>query len=129
QVENVIPGTYYIVVDGGEGDFVLTVGQMFSFVEEAVQASAIPAVFSLSENYPNPFNSSTVICFGVEESCRVTLDVYDMMGRKICNLVDAFHSPGQYETLFHMDDLPSGTYIYTIDTGNHYAARKMNLIK
>jgi len=88
-----------------------------------------PEVFSLGQNYPNPFNPSTKISFAVPTQEFVTVNVYDILGRKVETLMNETKSPGYYEINFNADKLPSGTYIYEIRAGNFVETKKMVLLK
>jgi len=70
--------------------------------------------FSLSENYPNPFNPITTISFSIPERSFVTLKVYDMLGREIAELVNEELETGSFEKTFDANNLASGIYIYRI---------------
>jgi len=70
--------------------------------------------FSLSENYPNPFNPITTISFSIPERSFVTLKVYDMLGREIAELVNEELESGNFEKTFEASSLASGVYIYRI---------------
>ncbi|MCB0283499.1 MAG: T9SS type A sorting domain-containing protein [Calditrichae bacterium] len=70
------------------------------------------AIFSLGKNYPNPFNPETKISFGFPEQSSVSLDVYDVAGKKVAELVTGVQEAGLYTTTFNAHSLPSGVYIY-----------------
>ena len=85
--------------------------------------------FALYQNYPNPFNPSTVISWQLVKGSKVTLKVYDQLGREIKTLVEGYKKPGHYETTFNNDLLPSGAYIYKLTSGGKSISKKMILIK
>ena len=90
--------------------------------------------FTLSNNYPNPFNPITVISYNIPKSVFVKVSVYDLNGRKIKNLVNSPQSPGKkYVTWDGTNDLGSsisaGMYLYTIQAGEFRQTRKMVLLK
>ncbi len=96
----------------------------------SVKGSTIaPAEFSLSQNYPNPFNPSTVIKFAVPATANVTLSVYNVIGQKVATLVNEVKTAGSYEVSFNASALPSGLYIYKLETPNNTMTRKMMLLK
>ena len=84
---------------------------------------------ALQDNYPNPFNPSTVIPFDLQENTFVTLNVYDMLGRKVATLVNGQLGAGSYKVDFDAANLPSGYYIYDLKAGNFSASKKMLLTK
>ena len=67
--------------------------------------------FQISQNYPNPATSATVITYNVPESAGVTIKLYDMLGREVKTLVDRGRAPGTYQILLDTSDLKSGLYI------------------
>lgn len=81
------------------------------------------------QNYPNPFNSSTKINFQVPRLSRVSLKVYNMLGQTVVRLIDETLAAGQYETLFHADDLPSGIYLYELRVADYQMMKRMVLIR
>jgi len=85
--------------------------------------------FSLSQNYPNPFNPSTKINYQISTLSHVRLTIYDMIGREVRTLVDEVEVPGQHVVQFDAGNLPSGAYIYELQSGNGIVHRKMVLIK
>jgi hypothetical protein len=91
---------------------------------------AVPSKFNLLQNYPNPFNPSTIISFTLSERSRITLKVYDVLGRIVDVLTDGFKEAGNYKVNFNGRNLASGMYIYSLssDKGD-LVSRKMMLIK
>ena len=81
------------------------------------------------QNYPNPFNPSTKIIYSIKQDDLVTLKIYDILGREIRTLVNEFVPAGNYEVEFDASLLPSGMYIYKIQSGNFTDAKKMLLLK
>jgi hypothetical protein len=79
------------------------------------EKSIMPATFALSQNYPNPFNPSTTIRYDVPVEAKVTLTIYDMLGRKIQTLVDRQVKPGVYAETWNASSMASGAYYYRID--------------
>ncbi len=92
-------------------------------------ANPVPETFSLSQNFPNPFNPTTVIQYGVRSSRLVSLKVYDVLGRLVKTLVNGVKSPGSYEVRFNGSQLASGVYFYRLAAGGHVIIRKMLLMK
>ncbi len=85
--------------------------------------------FKLGNNFPNPFNPTTVITYDVAKRSHVSLIVYDLLGREVATLVDADKSPGQYQIFFNGSDLPSGVFLYRLQAGNYTATKKLLLLK
>lgn len=92
------------------------------------EIAAIPAEFRLG-NYPNPFNPTTNIEFVLTEGSRVSLKVYDILGKEVANLINEKMEAGVHRVTFNGSDLPSGIYIYRLDTERQHAVRKMVLTK
>ncbi|HWP81128.1 MAG TPA: T9SS type A sorting domain-containing protein [Bacteroidota bacterium] len=91
--------------------------------------SKIPEDYKLLQNYPNPFNPGTTIRFAIPVGAHVTLRVFDMLGREIQTLVDAYVVAGEYKAQFDATDLPTGMYIYRLQAGTFSEVRKMILAK
>lgn len=93
----------------------------------------LSAGFELYQNFPNPFNSVTHLPFSLDTSGQVTLEIYDVTGRKIKTLAKGFLTRGDILTWNGMDDsgrqVASGVYIYRIRFRDHRLARKMILIR
>ena len=92
--------------------------------------SELPTSVELQQNYPNPFNPSTTIAYGVPESGKVTLEVFDMLGRKVATLLNGENkTAGRYTVTFNASSLASGMYIYRLQAGNVIMTKKLTLIK
>lgn len=89
----------------------------------------IPSAYSLSQNYPNPFNPDTKIDYALPQPAHVTLEIYDMLGRKVASLVDEDQAPGNYQATWQVGDNPSGTYFYRLQAGDYQETKKMILVK
>ena len=95
---------------------------------EAVVAE-VPAGYVLESNYPNPFNPQTTIRFGMPESAQVRLVVFDVLGRQVRVLVDGVREAGTHEVVFDARALPSGTYLYRLETPAGSFVQMMQLVK
>ncbi len=89
----------------------------------------IPEEFYLSQNYPNPFNPTTTIRYSIPQNSKVTLKVYDILGREVATLVNEAKQPGNYEVAFNGSGLASGIYFYRLQAGNFSATKKLILMK
>lgn len=85
--------------------------------------------YGLSQNYPNPFNPSTVINFEIPQASKVSLKVYNMLGKEMATLVNGYKEMGRYSVQFNAKDLPSGMYIYEIRANSFIRSGKMLLLK
>jgi hypothetical protein len=91
-------------------------------------AKEIPSEYKM-ENYPNPFNPTTVINYQLPRDGFVTLKIYDMLGREISTLVNENKTAGYYKVNFDAGRLTSGVYIYTIKANDFFLSKKMLLMK
>ncbi|MBD3367388.1 MAG: T9SS type A sorting domain-containing protein [Candidatus Eisenbacteria bacterium] len=93
-----------------------------------------PVAFELRQNAPNPFNPTTVIRYSLPEQAKVTVEVYNIAGRKVRTLVDEEQEAGLRSVTWDGTDdagrsVASGVYLYRIDAGEHSAKRRMVLLK
>lgn len=88
-----------------------------------------PNKFSLSQNFPNPFNPSTAIEYSIAKNEHVQLKVYDLLGREVAVLVNEMQVPGSYNVIFNAQDLSSGIYFYRICTASFADVKRMILVK
>ena len=89
----------------------------------------IPDRIALMQNYPNPFNPSTTIEYMLPEPGHVRLAVYDLAGREIRTVVDKVHAPGAYSVRFDAQDIPSGKYLYRLESNGKVITNGMVLVK
>ena len=88
-----------------------------------------PDAVALYAAYPNPFNPSTTISFSLPEAARVQLVIYDMLGRQVMTMIDGVLEARVHEVIFEAGDLPSGMYMYRLETPGNSFVRKMLLLK
>jgi hypothetical protein len=91
--------------------------------------SELPTSYELAQNFPNPFNPSTIIRYSLPEQAFVALKVYDISGREVKTLVNEVKSAGSYEVSFNSTGLSSGMYFYRINAGSFSKVMKMVLVK
>jgi len=77
-------------------------------------AETLPDGYRLEQNYPNPFNPSTTIQFHLLQAGRVTLTLFDLLGREVRVLADAEYGPGGHGVRLDGSGLASGTYVYRL---------------
>ncbi|MBS4027553.1 MAG: multicopper oxidase domain-containing protein [Ignavibacteriales bacterium] len=89
-----------------------------------------PQTFAVMQNYPNPFNPSTVIKFSLFESERVTLKIFDVLGREVTALLNnELFGEGTHEAVWNATGYPSGVYFYRLSSGNNAELKKLILLK
>jgi hypothetical protein len=93
-----------------------------------------PAVFALEQNFPNPFNPSTMINFSLAADSKVSLTVFDVLGQEVANLISGNLAAGSHEINFNASNVNSGVYFYRIDATavdgtNFTSVKKMILTK
>ncbi len=85
--------------------------------------------FYLSQNFPNPFNSGTIINYSVPNPGLISIKVYDVLGREIATLINENKNIGEYQVRFNGDIFNSGIYFYNITAENFNQTKKMILLK
>ncbi len=90
----------------------------------------IPDQYYLDQNFPNPFNPTTTIKFGLTTEMAVELKIYDALGQEVMTLIDGqLMNAGSYNVHFDASGMASGTYIYKLKAGNYVESKKMMLLK
>lgn len=95
----------------------------------SIDSPVSPSSYSLSENYPNPFNPSTMINYSLGQAGVVRVVVYNVLGQEVRTLVNDFQNAGSHQIQFDASDLASGVYIYRLETADFTATNKMILMK
>jgi hypothetical protein len=103
-------------------------------VEEEMTEEEVPAEFSLSSNYPNPFNPETRISYFIPRVSHVKLQIFNILGQKIRTLVDEDQAAGREGVLWDGRDdqgeqVASGVYLYRLQAGDLSESKKMVLIR
>lgn len=89
----------------------------------------LPKVYSLHNNFPNPFNPATTISYDLPRQGIVSLKVYNIVGEEIATLVNAEQSAGRYKIDWNASELASGVYFYRIQAAEFVDVKKMILMK
>lgn len=119
---------------GNEANLVTSVDTFnITFIKNlpvGIKENTVPEVFYLDQNFPNPFNPSTSIRFGLPNESIVDLKVYNILGQEVASLLNGeLMKAGNHEVKFNAGKLTSGTYIYKLTSGDQVYTRKMLLIK
>ena len=106
----------------------------FNTNELSINETNIPEKFELAQNYPNPFNPSTQIPFSIKIPGKVQIKVFDLKGREIATLLNDNKPAGFHNVMWKGQDnfgkqMPSGIYIYQIESNGFVKSKKMHLIK
>ena len=147
------PGALYFPFSGGSGDFswgsfntindgngnlifegqIVPIQATFSdrafTITDTDEEAVLPEAVSLKNNWPNPFAHRTTIAYELARPDRVTLAVYDMLGRKVATLVDQAQTAGSHSAVFEPEALSSGVYLYRLETSTATTSRSMLLVR
>jgi hypothetical protein len=118
-------GVMYVALARLTGTTTNSLGGDTYVVEEA----GIPEEYAVRGNFPNPFNPSTTIEYGLPAAGRVRLTVFDVLGRELATLVDEHQAAGVHRQQFDAAGLPSGVYFYRLTAGGVTRTNRMVLAK
>jgi hypothetical protein len=99
------------------------------FDTTSIDDTTLPVTYTLSQNFPNPFNPNTTIQFALPKPDKVKLAVYDVNGKLVRELVQRAMPAGQHKITFNAGGLVSGLYFYRLEAGTFITMRKMVLAK
>ena len=114
---------------GGEIRGQLSPVDIVTSVERIEDTVEVPKDFTLLQNFPNPFNPSTEIRFNLNQSSPTVLKIYNLKGQEVATLLDEELLAGSYKVTFEPTNLPSGVYVYRLESVGQIEARKMILLK
>ncbi len=138
---NYFEGTEMEIVDGNTsfslkpGEFRIYTTRKFQTPEEGILTEneatdgTIPKNYRLHNNYPNPFNPSTKLRYDIPKTGPVKLEVFDILGRKVANVLTGTKPAGSYSVIFDASALSSGVYIVRFKAGNFVQTQKITLLK
>ena len=89
----------------------------------------MPTQFELSQNYPNPFNPSTTVRFSLPKQTQLKLNLYNMLGELVETIAEGNYEVGNYKVTFNASNLPSGVYMYRIESSDFVQTKKLMLMK
>ena len=120
-------GKYYAYIGTFKGGIYKLAGDI-STIGIQNSSTGVPKSFELYQNFPNPFNPTTLIKFDVPKDGDISLKVFDITGREVYSVNEYKHA-GSYELKFDGTNLASGIYFYGVQSGSFVASKKMALIK
>ena len=88
-----------------------------------------PAVFSIKQNYPNPFSGNTTIEFEVPEPAHIQITLFDLLGRKVVDLIDEAYTTGKHKVHVSGEGLASGMYMYKMTANNQIFIQTMHVVR
>jgi hypothetical protein len=106
---------------GNLGEIVTSIAQEYQEI--------FPSETILYQNYPNPFNSTTNIKYQLTSEGRIRIDLYNILGEKIKTVIDEYKNAGSYSLTINLDELSSGVYLYTLETGSKVLVKKLTILK
>lgn len=132
-----VPRTDTVSLEISNGYNIQSINWLINVINDVSSIEAgntgFPLSYQLNENYPNPFNPTTIIKYTIPGNqaslTHVSLSVYDLIGRQVTKLVDKKHSPGEYAVTFDGANLSSGIYYYKIQSGSFSQVKRMLLLK
>ena len=113
----------------GEGSVKITNSELKRITVRLMGDGQVPTEFSLSQNFPNPFNPTTVIQYGLPVKTHVTLVVYNTLGQKVATLVQGEQEAGVHEVRVDASGLSSGVYFYRLRAGDFMQTRRLLVLR
>lgn len=124
------PSGIYQVFENVEANNFVTIkeGNILEFNDELKKIN-YPQDFILSQNFPNPFNPTTIIRYSITSKSKVTLKIFNPLGEVISVLVDEIKEAGDYEAIWNAEEFSTGVYFYRIQFDEVIEIKKMLLLK
>lgn len=123
-----------VAVSGNTFTAVLGPNSVTTFVSDdrvvSSEAGALPpTAYQLRPNYPNPFHAATTISYTVPRTSDITLEVFDVLGRKVATLAEGTVAAGSHQVAFDASHLPAGVYVCQLRAGDAVVTQRMTLMK
>jgi hypothetical protein len=122
-------GTYTVTITNSASGCTSTATALVDRTTGVQEENAIPKEYSLSTNYPNPFNPVTNIRFSIVDRELTILKVYDVLGNEVAILVNEIKHPGTYTVQWNARGMASGVYFYSLKAGHFISTKKLLLIR
>jgi hypothetical protein len=104
--------------------------QILRFTPTGIEDDGVvPNTFSISQNYPNPFNAQTTIQYSLPKQSLVSIDIFDILGRKVEMLAEGIKPAGEHQAIWDASGRSSGIYFFRIRAGDMVETKRMVLIK
>ena len=104
-------------------------GLYFEPVTNIDENENLPLEFSLAQNYPNPFNATTTIKYSLPEESEVTIEIYNILGRKVETLISGIQPTGWHSAVWDAENQPSGVYFYRLEAVDYVETSSCLLLK
>jgi hypothetical protein len=124
-----MPGLDFELVWATSEDYPVLQWQDDQDTDTSVTPENLPQQLSLGQNWPNPFNSQTLISYMLPGQVPVRLTVYDILGRQVGILVNEIQAAGRHEVRWDASGMSSGVYVYRLEAGEKSVARNMLLVR
>ncbi len=123
--------SYVLMIEVSDGELTAVSNKVIkvSDIVTGIEEEGIPKEFKLLQNFPNPFNPTTVIKYGLPKEAHVRLTIYNVLGQEVMTLVNKNQSAGYHNVTFDATDLNAGIYIYKLEAGDYVSIKKMILVK
>ncbi|MCP4581506.1 MAG: T9SS type A sorting domain-containing protein [candidate division Zixibacteria bacterium] len=124
-------GNLGINTGGISGDFDIchVTGDIATSIDNQDPDKPLAHSYYLTQNYPNPFNAQTIIEYNLSTSDRVTIDIFDILGRSAGSLIEGEMPAGNHQVIWDAKGFSSGMYFYKIQAGDFVETKKMLLVK
>ena len=131
KIEPASFNNYAVDLDPYEAKIIILDNSPLTDINEQSQQ---PLKYRLIQNYPNPFNPTTTILYEIPNTEKVTLEIYDILGRKVATLVNNVQHKGRYNIVWNGRNnfgatVASGVYFYRLQSGNFISVKKMIMLK
>ena len=127
QFRSLIPfASEWFYFDNGSKPLDVKLGDITAI---AYNGNEIPVNFNLYQNYPNPFNPTTRIKYDLASQSHVSVQVFDVLGQKVSELINENQQPGVYDVKFDGSNLSSGVYLIVFQAGDFVKTQKIILLK